>query len=138
MSWSDHIDDICYKKSLGLDRWNLSNCLQYVRNQAYASLVRPILEYACCVCGPHQRKHIKQLETVQRHSARFTTGNYHSMNPGRVTNMITQLSWGLLEHRSGIHRITMFYEIINNLSLCLPLLSHTPSYTIHLLTTYNY
>ena len=87
-----------------------------MRNQAYASLVRPILEHACCVWNPHQCKHIKQLKSGQRHAARFTTGNYYSMNPGCVTNMVTQLCLDLLEHRRAKHRITMFYENTNNLA----------------------
>ena len=118
MSWSDHIDDICTRarKSLGFIRWNLRNCPQCVRNQAYTSLVRPILEYACCVWDPHQRKYIKHLESVQRHAARFTTWNYYKMNPGCVSNMVNQLGWDLLEHRIANHRITMFYKTINNLA----------------------
>ena len=62
-SWSDLVVDICTKAgtSLGLIRRNLQDCPDYVRNQAYISLVRPILEYACCVWDPYQRKHIKQL-----------------------------------------------------------------------------
>ena len=118
MSRRDHIDDISTKarKSLGFIRRNLRNCPQYVRNQAYASLIRPILEYACCVWDPHQHKHIKQLESVQRHGARLTTENYYSMNPGCVTNMVTQLGWDLLEHRRAKHRIAMFHKIINNLA----------------------
>ena len=119
MSWSDHIDDISTKarKSLGFIRRNLCNCPQYLRNQAYTSLVRPILEYACCVWDPYERKHIKQLEGVQRHTARFTAGNYYSMNPGCATYIFTQLCWDLLEHRRAKHRITMFYKIINNLAI---------------------
>ena len=38
------------------------------------------------------------------------------MEPGCVTNMVTQLGWDLLEHRRDKHRITMFYKIINNLA----------------------
>ena len=87
-----------------------------MQKQAYTSPVRPIFVYACCVWDPHQHKHIKQLESVQRHTARSTTGNYYSMNPGCVTNMVTQLGWYLLEHRSAKHRIIMFYKIINNLA----------------------
>ena len=48
--------------------------------------------------------------------ARFTTGNYYSVKPGCVTNMVTQLGWDLLEHRRAKHRIAMFYKIINNLA----------------------
>ena len=77
MSWSDHIDDICTKarKSLGFICRNLRNCPQYVLSQKYTSLVRPILEYACCVWDPHQRRYIKQLESAQRHVARCTGGS---------------------------------------------------------------
>ena len=111
MSVSDHIDDISTKarKSLGFIHINLRNCPQYMQNQAYTSLVHPILEHACCAWDPYQRKYIKQLENVQRHAARLTTGNYHPMNPGCATNMVTQLGWDLLEHRRAKHRITMFY-----------------------------
>ena len=49
MSWNDHIDIICTKarKPLGFIRRNLRNCSQYVRNQAYSSPMRQILEHAC-------------------------------------------------------------------------------------------
>ena len=104
------------RKSLGLIHRNVCNCPKYVRNQAHGSLVCPILEHACCESDPHQCKHTKPMECVQRHAVRFTTGNYHSMNPGCVTNMITKLCWDLLEHRRLIRRITMFYEIISNLA----------------------
>ena len=118
MSWSDHIDDICTKarKSLGFVRRNLQKCSQCVQSQAYTSLVGPISEYVCCVWDPYQRKHIKQLESVRRHAAQLTTTNCHSMNPGCVTNMVTQLDWDLLELRRAKHRNTVFYKIINNLS----------------------
>ena len=101
MSWNDHTDDICTKtrKSLGLICRNLRNCPQYVRNQAYTPHVRPMFEYDSCVLDPYERKQIKQLESVQRHAAGFTTGNYYSMIPGCVTNMVTQLGWDLLERR---------------------------------------
>ena len=77
---------------------NLRNCPQYVCHQAYASLERPILEHACCVWNPYQHKHIRQLESVQRHAARYATENYHSINPRCVTNMVTQLGSDLLEY----------------------------------------
>ena len=118
MCWSDRIDDICSiaRKSLVFICKNLRKCTQCVRNQAYASLVPPILEYVCCVWDPYHRKHIKQLESVQRHAARFTTGNYYS-NGAWVCSKHGRSTWlGLLEHRRAKHRITMFYKIINNLA----------------------
>ena len=94
---------------------NIRNCPQFVINQANTSLVRPILEYVCCVWDSYQCKHIKQLESVQRHAARFPTENYHSMNPWCVANIVIQLSLDLLEHRRAKRRITVLCKIINNL-----------------------
>ena len=67
--------------------------LYSMHEHLYTSHVRPIIDNACCVWDPYQRKHIKQLESVQRHAAPFTTVNYYSMNPGCVTNMVTQVGW---------------------------------------------
>ena len=53
----------------------------------------------------------------------LTTGNYNSMNPGCVTNMVTQLGWDLLEHRRAKHRTAMLYKIITNLANILILTS---------------
>ena len=52
---------------------------------------------------------------MQRHAARFTTGNYYSMNPECVTDMVIQLGWDPLEHRRAKLSIAMFCQIANNL-----------------------
>jgi hypothetical protein len=43
-----------------------------VKERAYTSLTRPRLEYNSCVCEPHTKSQIYQLEMVQRRAARYT------------------------------------------------------------------
>jgi len=38
--------------------------------------IRPMVEYASTVWDPHTLRNINKLEQVQRHSARYVTGNF--------------------------------------------------------------
>ena len=55
--------------SLGFLRRNLSSCPEGVKEAAYKAIVRPHVEYASSVWDPHFKKHIKQIEGVQRRAA---------------------------------------------------------------------
>ena len=52
-------------KILGLLRRNFSGSSQYVKTQAYKSLVRPHVKYASAAWSPFEKQHIKALEAVQ-------------------------------------------------------------------------
>ncbi|KAK3087597.1 hypothetical protein FSP39_008091 [Pinctada imbricata] len=108
---------LCTKatRSVGFLRRNLSNCPTPVRSQAYTVLVRPVLEYASVVWDPYQQHLIQQLESVQRHAARFATGNYRSRDPGCVTAMIDHLGWEPLQHRRARNKVIMFYKIYHHI-----------------------
>ena len=56
--------------------------------QAYVTLVRPCLEYACSVWDPHTQMHCQDIEGVQRQAARFVKQNCYEREPGTVTNLL--------------------------------------------------
>ena len=80
--------------------------------RAYASLVRPIAEYASVAWSPHTAKDISAIESIQRRAARFVFNDY-SRNSS-VSAMLADLNWQSLEERRIINDLTMFYKINSN------------------------
>ena len=80
---------MCSKASrtLGFMRRNSFSCLQDVKETAYKSLVRPILEYGSTVSDPHFNGLSDELENVQKRAARFETRNY-SYETGSMTGIL--------------------------------------------------
>ena len=60
---------------------------QHLKDAAYKSLVRPILEYGSSVWDPHCIGSKCELENVQKRAARFVTRNY-SPETGSMTGII--------------------------------------------------
>ena len=77
-TWEAHINPVAKKagRTLGLLRRTLKIGAKLVKEQAYKSFVRPVLEYACSVLGPHNVKHIKNQYAIQRRTARWTLHRY--------------------------------------------------------------
>ena len=79
--WNSHIRNVCTKpnRTLGFLRRNLFSCPQDVKEAAYKSLVRPVLENGSSVWDPHcngLNTLNGKLENVQKRAARFVTRNY--------------------------------------------------------------
>jgi hypothetical protein len=115
VNWSQHIDSITNKanRTLGFLRRNLKISSISIKEQAYKTLVRPLVEYASPVWDPHHQTDIRKLECVQRRAARFVLSSQH--NRFSVTAMIQRLGWRSLEDRRRDARLTMLYKIDHEL-----------------------
>ena len=98
--------------SLGFLRRNLYNCPEQIKMQAYYSLVRPHLEYACSVWDPHTQKNIQSIENFQRRAARFVK-KCNQRTPATVTSLLEELKWPLLEQGRKQTRLKNLYRIVN-------------------------
>ena len=70
LRWNKHVHEVTNKanKLLGMLRRNLYFCTKDVRETAYLSLLRPILEYAGTVWDPNCLHLEDDLERVQKHA----------------------------------------------------------------------
>ena len=100
LKWNSHIRNVCSKanRTLGFLRRNLFSCPQDVKEAAYKSMVRPILEYGSTVWDPHFNGLNDELENVQKRAARFVTRNY-SYETGSMTGILEELKWETLQKR---------------------------------------
>ena len=67
LKWNSHSRNVCSKanRTLGFLRRNLFSCPQDMKEAAYKSMVRPILEYGSTVWDPHCNGLNDELENVQ-------------------------------------------------------------------------
>ena len=115
LKWGKRIEHICSKANgtLGFLKRNLNIANKGIKENAYKSLVRPTLDYACSVWDPYQANDKYRLDMVQRRAARYVTNRYH--NTSSVGDMINQLAWPSLEDRRREARLAMLYKMKNNL-----------------------
>ncbi len=115
LNWKPHINNITKKANnirAFLQR-NLSRCPRPVKEQAYKTYVRPILEYASTVWDPHTIELTNQLEMVQSRAARFVTADYRRRHS--VTLLLNQFQWQTLLQRRTHSKVTMLYRIHHQL-----------------------
>ena len=67
MQWDQHINNITAKanKTLGFLRRNLKIPSIRIKEQAYQTLVRTLVEYASTVWNPYAKTEINKIEAVQ-------------------------------------------------------------------------
>ena len=98
---------------MGFIQRNPKHANRDLKELAYTSLVRPILEYSSTVWDPFYQKDIDRLERVQQRAARFVLNDYRPLSS--VTSMVSQLGWKPLTERRREHRLSLLYKIINGL-----------------------
>ena len=115
MSWSSHVQTISNRstKALNFIKRNLYNCPPNTKRIAYLTLVRPIMEYATSVWDPYYNTDIYKLEKVQRRAARWILSEY--FRTASVTSLLSSLNLSILQQHHKLSRLTLFYQIINNI-----------------------
>ncbi|XP_072039114.1 uncharacterized protein [Amphiura filiformis] len=113
MSWKAQYQKLTSKanKVLGFLKRNLWFCPREMKETAYKTLVRPILEYAGCSWDPYKKKDIVAIEAVQRKAARFCMNDYKQLSS--VTEMTRVLGWEALQDRRKDARLQLMYRIMN-------------------------
>ena len=111
LQWDQHINNITAKanKTLGFLRRNLKIPSIRIKEQAYQTLVRPLVEYASTVWNPYTKTEINKIEAVQRRAARYVVNNQR--NRSSVSNMLQRLEWRPLANRRKDARLMMMYKI---------------------------
>ena len=129
LQWDTQVREVKSKASkiLGLLRRNLFSCSNYVKEQAYNSLVRSCDEYASPCWSPFEKQHIASIESIQRAAARFVCSDYSRYSS--VTGMTQSLGWDDLEKRRNVESVMMMYKVVNNLVLIPLPNSVQPSYS---------
>ena len=109
LRWNTHVSNDCTKanRTLGFLRRNLYSCPQEVKEAAYKGFVRPVLDYGSSVWDPPGLVLQEELESVQKRTARFVTGNYET---GSMTGILGQLKWESLKERRKVNRLILLYK----------------------------
>ena len=111
LKWDTHINNTCAKanRTLGFLRINLNIGSVSIKQQAYFTLVRPLVEYASTVWDPHTQRNIQKLEMVQRRAASYVTNRHR--NRSSVGDMLHGLNWRSLQDRRKDARHYMLYKV---------------------------
>ena len=115
LSWTKHINQTTAKgnNTLKFIKRNIQTHNIRIKETAYKTYVRPLLEYSSSVWDPWQKKYIEQLEMVQHRAVRYILNAYASTSS--VTEMLKKLSLPTLKTRRKISSLVMLYKIQSGL-----------------------
>lgn len=79
LNFQEHITNIVNKaqRNLGIIHRSFEYMDKSMFITLYKSIVRPNLEYGCCVWSPHLKKNIKRIEDIQRRATKLIPGLSH-------------------------------------------------------------
>jgi len=113
LSWSPHVD-LTYNRAnstLGFLRRNLRRCPSKLKETAYITLIRTVMEYAAPIWDPVLSKDIHRLESVQRRAARFIKGDWRTTSS--VTAMLRDLGLKDLQSRRRDLRLALMFKLVH-------------------------
>jgi Reverse transcriptase (RNA-dependent DNA polymerase) len=113
LDWNKHINSVTAKanKVLYVTKLALGRASIPVKEAAYKTIVRPLVEYSSSVWDPYQIGQIKTIEMVQRKAARFCLNRYQHTDS--VSSMISDLKWDSLAARRKASRLSVFHRAYN-------------------------
>ena len=79
----------------------------------YFSFIRPILEYGDVVWDNCTQQEKQDIEKIQIEAARIVTGTTKLVS---INSLYEEAGWETLETRRKIHKLTLFFKMINGLS----------------------
>ena len=91
---------------------NIARCCSKVKQMAYATYIRPIVEYVSAVLDRHTKHNTNKIEMIQRRCARYVAGNID--HTSSVTSLHNCLNWPTLEERRHQNRLAVMYRILHN------------------------
>ena len=114
LDFNTHVDAIVNKanSTRAFPARNIPRCCRKVMQMAYATYIRPTVEYASPVWDPHTKRNTNKIEIVQRMCARDTTGIFYRTSS--ATSLLNYLSWPTLEERRRRYRLAVMYRILHN------------------------
>ena len=115
LSWGKHIDHITTKtnNSLNFIKRNIRTNNVRLKESAYKTYVRPLVEYAASVWDPWQNKYIEKIEMIQHRAVRYIFNDFSYTSS--ISNMLSKLNLPTLQKRRQISALTMFYKIKHQL-----------------------
>ena len=122
LGWSIQTSQACGKAhaSLAFLERNLWMLPRNLKERAYFTIVRPALEYGSAVADPYFAKDVAKLDGVQRHAARFVTGNpRRRYDPEServsVSQLLDELKWESLQSRRQTARCILLFKVLKDL-----------------------
>jgi len=117
LSWGPHVDRILRKanRTLYFIIKTFNKAPLKTKKILYLTLVRPILEFACCVWNPYSSGLICSIESVQKRASRFIASEW-----GRnvcVTNLCNKLELVPLSVRRHSLSMGIFFKIVRGLTI---------------------
>ena len=114
-TWQNHIN---YIKEKAWHRLNIMRKLKFKLDRRsletiYLTLIRPLFEYGDVIFDNCTQYEKQELDKIQNEAARIATGTTKLVSPATLYN---EICWETLELRRYNHKLTLFYEMMRNIT----------------------